>query len=240
MTLTRQAYEEDGYVILRGYYNKDRVERLIERVKQYCRDTAAGLATSNVHYEVAGTRTIKSLFQMHVHDTFFDQLARDERLADTVGPMFPKGDPVVHDVGFFAKPARLGSAAPAHQDNAYDFYEPPHALKATIALDASTMENGVLYCQRGSHKLGLLPHHLSAVTSFSQILAEPVSTEDYPEVPLLLQPGDLLLHHTDTIHRSGPNTSSHPRRMLAMEWSSNHAVRNTEKYEQYIAQLRES
>ena len=231
ITLTRQTYEKDGYVILRGYCNKDHVEQMIERVEQYCRDTATGLATGNVHYEVVDTRTIKSLFRMHVHDAFFDRLARDPRLTDTVSAMFPEGDPVVHDVGFFAKPARHGSAAPVHQDNAYDFYEPPHALKATIALDASTMENGVMYCQRGSHKRGLLLHHLSAVTSFSQTLADPVSTEDYSEVPMLLQPGDLLLHHTDTVHRSGPNTLPHPQRMLAMEWSSSHAVRNTEKYE---------
>lgn len=240
MTLTthRQAYDDDGYVILRGYCNKDHVEQMIERVEQYCRDTATGLAAGDVYYEGADTSTIKSLFRMHVHDAFFDLLASDQRLIDTVGAMFPEGEPVVQDVGFFAKCERYGSAAPVHQDNAYDFYEPPHALKATIALDASTMENGVMYCQRGSHKLGLLPHHLSVVTSFSQTLADPVSAEDYPEVPMLLQPGDLLLHHTDTIHRSGPNMSPHPRRMLAMEWSSSHAVRNTEKREQYIAQLR--
>ena len=45
MTLTthRQAYDDDGYVILRGYCNKDHVEQMIERVEQYCRDTATGL-----------------------------------------------------------------------------------------------------------------------------------------------------------------------------------------------------
>lgn len=147
---------------------------------------------------------------------------------------------MLQDVGFFAKPARHGSAAPVHQDNAFDFYEPPYALKATIALDTSTINNGVMYCQRGSQKLGVLPHHLSGVIGFSQTLTDPVSTEDYPEVPMLLEPGDLLLHHTDAVHRSDPNASPHPRRMLAMEWSSSNAVRNTEKYEQYISQLQAS
>ena len=70
-------------------------------------------------------------------------------------------------------------------------------------------------------------------------MIDAVSSKDYPEVAMLLDPGDLLLHHTDTVHRSGPNTSPHPRRMLAMEWSSSQAVRNTEKYERYLAQLRQ-
>lgn len=238
LTEYRQAYDEDGYVILRGYCSNSYVEQLIRRVEQYCRDVAPTLPTGDVHYEDGQTGAIKSLFRMHVHDPFFDRLARDTRLMETIGAMFAEGDPVLQDVGFFGKPARQGSAAPSHQDNAFDFYEPPYALKATIALDASTTDNGVMYCQRGSHHLGLLLHRPSGVIGFSQTMIEPVSTELYPEVPMLLEPGDLLLHHTNTVHRSGPNTSPRSRGMLAMEWASSKAARNTEKYEQYRAQLR--
>ena len=54
------------------------------------------------------------------------------------------------------------------------------------------MDNGVMYCQRGSHKLALLPHHLSGVIGFSQTLTDLASTVDFPEVPMLLKPGDLM------------------------------------------------
>ena len=83
-------------------------------------------------------------------------------------------------------------------------------LFCTIAVDESTPENGALTVQSGSHKIGRLPHCASGVMGFSQTLIEPVSVDDYPEVQLCMQPGDICLHHTNTIHYSGANNSPQP------------------------------
>ena len=117
----RHAYEKDGCVILPGYYDQDDVQQIVEQVEQFCCDIAPRLAAGDVFYEDVGTKAIKSLFRMQLHDEFFDCLARDQQLTDRVGAMFQEGEPVLQDVGFFAKPARCGSKAPVHQDNACDF-----------------------------------------------------------------------------------------------------------------------
>ena len=87
-----------------------------------------------------------------------------------------------------------------------------------------------MICQKGSHKLGVQPHQPSGVVGFSQTLVEPVATDRYPDVAVCMEPGDLCLHHTDTVHRSGPNRTSRPRRMISLVFHSDLARHNKEKW----------
>jgi ectoine hydroxylase-related dioxygenase (phytanoyl-CoA dioxygenase family) len=140
-------------------------------------------------------------------------------------------------VTFFGKSAHSGSITPAHQDNAFQNLVPPEKLFCTVAIDESTQENGVLTVQRGSHRLGHLPHRASGVLGFSQTLITPVSTEEYPEVQLCMQPGDICLHQTNTIHYSGANNSPRSRRQLAIGYRSARAKRDEAGWAKYQSEL---
>jgi ectoine hydroxylase-related dioxygenase (phytanoyl-CoA dioxygenase family) len=138
---------------------------------------------------------------------------------------------------FFGKAARSGSTAPPHQDNAFQNLIPPEDLVCTIAIDASTPENGALTVQRGSHRAGRLPHRPSGVMGFSQTLAAPLDKTAYPEVQLCMNRGDLCLHHTNTVHYSCPNTTERSRRQLGIGYRTSRAARDDASWSSYQAEL---
>jgi phytanoyl-CoA hydroxylase len=222
---------EDGFIVIPGFFDGARLAQIEARVGLYMREKLGELKTGEVFYEEPPSKAIKSLFGMARHDAWFAQLAKDKKLTDLMEAIFPQGGKIAcMDVGFFGKAAKDGSVTPAHQDNGFSYLEPSWCLKASIGLDEATSAKGVMLCQRGSHRLGLMAHEASGVLGFSQKLSAPVDTKTYPEVPCFMKPGDLTLHHTDTVHRSEGNKSDKHRRMLSLIYKSEKAVRNETLY----------
>ena len=56
------------------------------------------------------------------------------------------------------KPPGATSEVPWHQDNGYTPVSPQQYLTFTVALDATTENNGCLWIQPGSHRDGVQPH----------------------------------------------------------------------------------
>ena len=232
----RAQYDECGFVIVRELFTKQQVAEIADRVDQFCRTKASTLGPMDVFYEKSERKPIKSIFRLEQHDDYFDRLARDFRLWSLVAAMFPRGEPQVDHVAYFGKAAQNESVTPAHQDNGFCFWTPPYCLKASLAIDAATSDNGVMICQRGSHRGGVLAHKPSSIEGFSQVLAEPLDIDAYPEVMICMDPGDVAVHHTNTIHRSGANTSDRPRRMLSVSYTSTVARHDEHKFQDVQAE----
>ena len=226
-SISRQ-FDEDGFAIVRGVFTHDELAALERELEHYTRTIAPTLEPGAVYYEDSPTRPIKSMFRMDKRSGIFRTLLDDARLLDLGRSVYQGADVTLETTMFFGKPAQDGSEAPPHQDNAFQCWEPPEALTFTIAIDASTTDNGVLICQKGSHQLGLLPHRPSGLMGFSQTLIDPVDTAKFPGVELCMEPGDLCLHSVDTVHRSGPNRTDRSRRQMAISCHSSHARQNDE------------
>jgi phytanoyl-CoA hydroxylase len=232
-----EEFAENGCALVRGVFSPAEIKRLEAELNDFIERVAPTLPQGDIFYEDSPTRPIKSMFRMDQRSDYFRSLLTDPRLLGLMEAIYP-GGPVVHDyVGYFGKPARQGSVTPPHQDNAFQCWDPPESLIVTLAIDRSTPENGVLICQQGSHKLGLLPHRPSGVMGFSQTLIEWVSVERCPEVQMCMNPGDLTLHHVNCIHRSDANHTDRPRRQLAIGYRSSRAKKDEERVRRYRADL---
>jgi phytanoyl-CoA hydroxylase len=159
---------------------------------------------------------------MERHCEYFAELAQSPTLRGLLAALL-NGEPVVMTVELFAKPARVGSAVPFHQDNAYFNLVPPDALTCWIAIDESTPENGCIHYLRGSHKPGLRPHVPSGVPGNSQMLADAATAIEFDDVLGILSPGDAILHHCCIWHRSEPNLSDRSRRGLLIVYRAAHS-----------------
>jgi len=137
-----------------------------------------------------------------------------------------RGEPVNLGVETFNKPARIGSAVPPHQDNAYFCQSPPDVLTVWIAIDPVTEANGPVFYQRGSHREGVLPHKPSGVKGNSFGLAEKFEFSN--ALVGLLEPGDALIHHCQTIHYSEPNRTEFPRCGFLMVYRAAHTQTDPE------------
>lgn len=163
------------------------------------------------------------IMQMWVHDGFFRRLLFDPRLLDKVESLIGPDVRLFHDQGFY-KPARHGGPVFFHQDNGYWHCEPPELVSIWIALDDVTEENGCLWMQLGSHRLGTADHRPTGSTA---LLETPVDTSRL--VPFCMPAGHALLHHCLTVHGSHPNRSSRPRRAHAIHYMAEGTTRPDEE-----------
>ena len=123
-----------------------------------------------------------------------------------------------HDQIFW-KPPKQGGVVAWHQDYSYWTRTKPVAhLTCWCGLDDSTKENGCLQYIPGSHKWGLLPKpviagELHGIKDFlNDEQKKQFENPQFAEV----KAGEAIFHHSLTLHGSGANTSSKPRRAFVI------------------------
>lgn len=222
-------YERDGVVRIKSFLSPDEVRDVRCQIERYAAEIAPTLAPSEVTFEADG-KTARNLWRMEKYDPFFAAIAQKPAIINLVRQLV-KGEPVSLGVETFNKPARIGSGVPPHQDNAYFCQEPADVLTVWIAMDAATEANGPVFYARASHKLGMQPHKASGVKGNSIGLAEKFDHSD-PFIGLL-EPGDALIHHCQTIHYSGPNRTDFPRCGFLLVYRGAHTQTNPVLKEAY-------
>ena len=224
-----EQFHLDGFIVARNVFTADEVKLIDEALNAHVAMFAATLGAGDIFYESNG-RTIKSMFRLEKRDKFFTDLIQDPRLIGLAKAIYPDEPMESQYMTYFGKAAGDGTPAPQHQDNGFALWEPPLGMNISIAIDPHTLENAAMHCNRGSHQLGLMDHTSSGVPGFSQKLAAPIDEKLYPAVACLMEPGDVMVHHINTVHFSGPNRSSQSRRMLTTGYLSSRVKRDEVRY----------
>ena len=100
-----------------------------------------------------------------------------------------------------------------HQDATYFGLEPAAHITAWIALTEVPIEAGAVEVAPGSHTRGQL-HHAQIADDSNLLSRGQTLTAEFDRdstVFMTLKPGQMSLHHTHLIHRSGPNLSNDRR-----------------------------
>ncbi len=211
------SFQLNGYVFVPNFVTGADLARLTSTVDRYLREIAPQLPDTDVFYEDKTDRTtIKQMQHMHRHEPYFAEFlqGRAARLAEVL-----LGEPVVpQGVEYFNKPARVGKPTPAHQDGYYFKLLPNHAITLWLALEDVDRENGCVRYVQGSHRHGLRAHGRSGVLGFSQGMLDFPQPDDLAHgVACPAVAGDLLCHHSLTIHWAEGNTSANrTRRALGL------------------------
>ncbi|HMK27309.1 MAG TPA: phytanoyl-CoA dioxygenase family protein [Chitinophagaceae bacterium] len=123
-----------------------------------------------------------------------------------------------HDQIFW-KPPKLGGVVAWHQDYSYWTRTIPVAhLTCWCGLDDSTKENGCLQYIAGSHEWGLLPKPVIAgeLQGIKDFLNEKQKKQFENPQFAEVKAGEAIFHHPFTLHGSGSNTSTKPRRAFVI------------------------
>jgi hypothetical protein len=114
------------------------------------------------------------------------------------------------------------TTVPWHQDyGASDpACDPVELVTAWIPLTAASPRHGGLELIPSSHRLGWLPHHRGERGPEVLPSALEESLAGKPAIRLDARPGDLVLFHQLTLHRSLPNHSSRCRWSLDLRYSA--------------------
>ncbi len=205
----RQAFEADGFVVVRGLFDAE--ETALLRRAMEADPQIRGNLYDRLDAEGAATRMVA---WNHPGESVYGLAARSERLVDTMEELL--GGEVYHyHSKLTAKEPHRGGAWEWHQDYGYWYNNGclfPDMASVMIALDRSTRDNGCLQVLRGSHRMGRIDHGLldgqqvgADLTRVAEALK--VLERVYAE----LEPGDGLFFHCNTLHRSDQNRSPERR-----------------------------
>jgi non-haem Fe2+, alpha-ketoglutarate-dependent halogenase len=163
--------------------------------------------------QVCGDGYRRRFDNLHLFFPWAYRLATEERLLDLVESILGS-DLVIDGTLVFYKPPHDSSYASWHQDSVYSGWHLTPSISAWIALTPSERTNGCMRAIPGSHKDGLLEH--------DNVLDDPnllnrrgerirMDVDEAQAVDIVLQPGEMSLHHPNIVHGSNANGSAGPR-----------------------------
>ena len=212
----KQKFDECGYVVIRGFLNEEEVTELRREIVRYIEETLPAVPSSDIVFEVKNDPgTIKQLVRMCEYDSYFQKLISSERFQSLAELLL--GNTVVgKNMQWFNKPVEVSRATPPHQDGYYFMLQPNEAITMWLALDEVGEDNGCVRYVAGSHLRGLRVHEHTTTPGFAQAIPDYSDDDAEREVAIEAMPGDLLVHHSLTIHRADPNHSQRKRRALGI------------------------
>ena len=201
----REQYERDGYVVVRNAIDAELVEE--------GRAHIAWLLAKHpdLRPEQLGHTLVKD-------DPFWVRLVGDDRLLD-IAEQFVGPNIALFASHYIAKPPYEGQPVLWHQDGSYWPLEPMAVVTLWLALDESTPANGCMRVIPGTHTMNL--QAVERRNDVANVLSSGMDTalvDEAQAVDVVLEAGDVSIHHPNIIHGSEPNTSSTWRRGLTIRY----------------------
>jgi len=214
-----ERYERDGYVVVRGVLDPHRVADAARHV-DWLLERHPDRAGEDLGHELVAD------------DPFWLDLVSDPRLLD-LAARFVGDDLALFASHYICKPAGSGRPVLWHQDAGYWPLDPMVAVTLWLAVDASTPANGCLRVLPGSHRDGV--HERRVRSDVASVFGDESAAEidDDLAVDVILEPGDVEIHHPALLHSSGPNHSATRRCGLTIRYipTSTRILGETQPYE---------
>lgn len=229
-------YDEQGFVVVPQMLPPDAFRELAANIDRYIREIVPGLPAGEAFYDADRSRpeTLKQLQRME-QDPYFADYMRNPYWKSVAEAILGE-EANASGVEWFNKPAGTNHITPPHQDNYYFNFAPPSVLTMWMALDPVDEENGCLRYLPGSHRRGIRLHGRTKTLGFSQGISDYGDADRALEMPIVLRPGDVTIHHGNTIHRADANQSAtRHRRSFAMVFKGVSCRRDEAAFARYLA-----
>jgi ectoine hydroxylase-related dioxygenase (phytanoyl-CoA dioxygenase family) len=234
----KMAYDRDGFVVVGQLLAQSDFEELRSNLTRYIHEVVSTLSDTEAFYEDRSRPETLKQIQRMARDPFFDAYRRHPRWL-TLAESLLGEKAMADEPEWFNKPPNSKGTTPPHQDNYYFCLKPPQVMTMWLALDVVDEENGCLRYIPGSHMLGVRPHGRSEILGFSQGILDYGKDDEAREIPISLQPGDVTIHHGNTIHRADPNRSAtRDRRAFALVFRGASCQRDEAAHARYLADAR--
>ena len=212
-------YHEKGFLILRDVFQPQEIEIYRQEAGQIV-DRALSLSSVlqldpkyNLRFEMLSDGQPWKIDPFISISPLFSALVRDRRIMDRLASLYDGYEAVLFKDKLIFKPSDSHGNG-LHQD--YNWWQGfPHSLlTVSVALDASTRENGCTELWTGHHQ-GFL--HEAGSLDKTQIDPEQLVNEEHVYVEL--NPGDMAIFTCFTPHAAASNTSNSARRILFLSYN---------------------
>ena len=229
-----EEFDAQGFVRLSGFADARTCQAMLDDVIAVTRAQAEGrpepealvLPEANLVGRGGAPEELASkVFKLHRRGVFEAFARRDDvldRVAELVGPRL---DCFLSQF-IFKNPGAWGQ--PWHQDSWYFPFEPARPITGVwLAVTEATLENGCLHVLPGSHREPVHEHVPDRRPNANYGYVEIVDHDMARSVPVLMDPGDLLLFDSHLMHRSTDNHSDGFRAAMVYHYCATGTVERT-------------
>ena len=148
---------------------------------------------------------------LHLSFAFLDALAHNEIIIDAMEDLIGPNISLWASVMFIKEPSSKHYVS-WHQDATYMGLDSLNFPTPWVALSPSNKETGCMTMIAGSHKTKIQEHEDTFAENNILTRGQVIQNVDESKaVDLILEPGEMSIHHGAVIHGSQPNNSNHRR-----------------------------
>tara|TARA_B100000959_G_scaffold88367_1_gene93709 strand:- start:2070 stop:2903 length:834 start_codon:yes stop_codon:yes gene_type:complete len=148
---------------------------------------------------------------LHLSFAFLDALAHNEIIVDAMEDLIGPNISLWASVMFIKEPSSKHYVS-WHQDATYMGLDSLNFPTPWVALSPSNKETGCMTMIAGSHKTKIQEHEDTFAENNILTRGQVIQNVDESKaVDLILEPGEMSIHHGAVIHGSQPNNSTHRR-----------------------------
>lgn len=194
------AYDEQGYVIFRNVLDPGLIQETSNHI-DWLMERNPGLRPEQLHH------------WLMKDDAFWVRLISDPRMLD-VAQLFVGPNIALFASHYISKPPFDGQPVLWHQDGSYWPLEPMEVVTLWLAVDRADPENGCMRVIPGTQHMDLQQMRQRQEESVLGSAIDDAFVDESKAVDIILEPGDVSVHHPNVIHGSNANTS--PRRRAGL------------------------
>jgi len=220
---------EQGYCLVKGLFSKPEAADLLAHYMEIRhRPEGEAMAFETQNESSDPLTRFPRMMNMHEWDDISLKFLLDSRIEKLLIEITNEVPYAVQTMMYFKPAGARGQAL--HQDQFYLKVEPGTCVAAWLALEDIDEANGCMSVVPGSQNLPVLCTIKSDISQSFTDVTVPVP-DSMQVVPLIMEPGDVLLFNGSVIHGSGPNTSKDRfRRSLIAHYATGDAQKISAHY----------
>ena len=193
-----KQYEDEGFVSPINIFSKDKAKEIRNEIELIENKTPNELKNSG-------------RYNAHLISPLLDEVTHNSKILDAVQSLIGENILVCGTTLFIKNPNEKGFVS-YHQDAKYIGLEPHNWVTAWVAITDSNEKNGCMRMWSGSHKDNLRDHDQKF--NKGNLLTRGQTVKNVPKgetAPLVLEAGQMSLHHPTVVHGSELNKSNDRR-----------------------------
>jgi len=193
-----KQYEDQGFVSPINIFSKDKAKEIRNEIEL-------------IENKIPGELEKSGRYNAHLISPLLDEVTHNSKILDAVQSLIGENILVCGTTLFIKNPNEKGFVS-YHQDAKYIGLEPHNWVTAWVAITDSNEKNGCMRMWSGSHKDNLKDHDQKF--NEGNLLTRGQTVKNVPKgetAPLVLEAGQMSLHHPTVVHGSELNKSNDRR-----------------------------
>ena len=193
-----KQYEDKGFVSPINIFSKNKTNEIKNEIEI-------------IEKELPNELEKSGRYNAHLISPLLDEVTHNPKILDAVQSIIGQDILVCGTTLFIKNPNEKGFVS-YHQDAKYIGLEPHNWVTAWVAITASNEQNGCMRMWSGSHKNNLKKHDQKF--DEGNLLTRGQTVKNVPTektTPLILEAGQMSLHHPKVVHGSDINKSNDRR-----------------------------